>query len=342
MIYKVLDRDKEFLLGQHAESFEAAYATDPIHIPEHWLDFYFKQRQVNSDEVSELKLIEQYLSRDTKTLSACFYDSELPRDIQQSIQSLLRSSGDSSRPFSFKNKPFQKRHQHTLGRYDVLSSPYYIRQKFIDIDNLLRNDYKRKLFFVFEKTAHPPYQTDTLANYYFLLKDVATAWSSDTDHYLISDIEFLANDARFQKFLRKCYQVDATRGLAGHRRARQEERPETGAEVCGLHTALHIMQSLFPKVPLIHLGHQAWDQCKILLFEDRAGVLIKTNVTSYTNYLTKCFFENALPNNTGYACSEEELAQYGVRLIVKYSQDAQETTLNREEAIGLVKEHACR
>jgi hypothetical protein len=332
MIFQVQEKDKEFLLEQDRVKFDESYSSGIIDIPAHWEDYYFKQGQIGTSEISELKLIEKFLLQDKKTMMECFFNSELPRDIQQSIQLLLRKTTGQAKPFVFKNKPFEKKYAHIFGAFDIYTSPLYIRQKFKDIDKILKTDFSKKLFFIFEKKAYPPYHVGSLANYYFMLKNEDAVYFSETEGYLISDATLLDDENFFTDFIAKSHQYGSAARISEISHSIQTGNFKISADQYLLGGgAIALVQSLYPKIPLIHFGHKEWDNSTILIFEGGSEVLVKTDMVAYSGYLNKCFLDNRFCNNACYVCSTEETQKYNIKLMIKYSNEPEQTELTQEE-----------
>lgn len=331
MVFKILNDDKNFLLEEYKSKFEKLYSSDTIVIPEHWDEYFITQKHVRRDEISEWKLMMKFLLCDIKTVMSCFFDSEIPRSIQQSCQMLLRKSNNTQQ-FTFKDKAFEKKHFAVLGAYDVISSPFYIRQKFKDIDALLRTDFNKKLFFVFEKRTNYPYQIADVAQYHFFVKDKDIEYYSETEDYVIADINKINDKDFFNDFVLNGYRYSSMLRLNEIATSIKNENylPEVDTYVLG-GGAISLFQSLYPQLPLIHFGHKEWDNSKILIVEEKDNIIYKSNRVNYADYLMNCFFTNINFNNAGYICNNEEFSKYKIKLIIKYSYQLDHISLNQKE-----------
>ena len=338
MAFEVLTSDKQFLLGEYKDAFERLYSSDIVTIPENWNDYFFTKKQVNRQEVGDWKLILKYLLCDKKTLMECFFDSELPRSIQQSCQILLKKSNQSQQ-FTFKDKPFEKKYFAKLGTYDVISSPFYIRQKFKDIDAILKADFNKKLFFVFAKNTHYPYQISDVAVYHFFIKDQEVEFYSETNDYLIGDINIINDENFFNNFLLNGYRYSSVRRLDEIARSIKSGNysPETDTYLLG-DGAIALLQSMYPKLPLIHFGHNEWDNCTILIVEESENVTYKSNRVNYADYLAHCYLSNINFNNIGYLCNAEEFLKYKIKLIIKFSDEIEQVKLSQNQITDILKQ----
>jgi hypothetical protein len=98
-----------------------------------------------------------------------------------------------------------------------------------------------------------------------------------------------------------------------------------------------LFDSLYPQFPRVDFGNEEWNHCTVALVEESAGKRIERDRVAYAEHLSRHYLANMPFNNTAHICTDAEREKYGIRLILKYREDAQ-AVLEQAEIAAILEE----